>query len=138
ACNTIIKLTEALQNKGDFGIRLKDAYDKKDKNAIKRLLDECDVIIKKINALKVAHRTAWFEYNKPFGWEVFDIRYGGIISRFETLKSILRDYLDGSTDSIPELEEERLSLRPGEEDDLFNTFRWANYRTYSTVALIYE
>ena len=138
ATNILIKLCSALENKGDFGIRLKAAYDKKDTFAIKELLSECDIIIEKIQELKETHRTAWFAYNKPFGWEVFDIRYGGIISRFDTVKTVLKDYLDGKIDSIPELEQERLSLRPDNEADLYNTFRWGNYRTFSTVALIYE
>lgn len=138
ATNILIKLCSALENKGDFGLRLKDAYDKKDNDALKELLLECDIIIKKIMELKEAHRISWFTYNKPFGWEVFDIRYGGIISRFDTVKIVLKDYLDGNISSIPELEEERLSLRPDNEDDLYNTFRWGNYRTFSTVALIYE
>ena len=46
--------------------------------------------------------------------------------------------IDGKIPSIPELEEERLPLRPDNESDLYNTFRWGNYRTFSTVALIYE
>ena len=138
ACNTIIKLCSALENKGDFGIRLKSAYDKKDKEAIKALYSECDIIIEKITELKKAHRSAWFTYNKPFGWEVFDIRYGGIISRFDTVKTVLKDYLEGKIDTIDELEQERLSLKANEEDNLIDTFRWSNYRTYSTVGLIYE
>lgn len=138
ASNIIRKLSSVLENKGDFGIRLKTAYDNKDTEALKKLLNECDIIIKKLEELKNAHRDSWFEYNKTFGWEVFDIRYGGLISRFHTVKKVLGDYIDGKTDRIEELEQDRLSLRPDNEDDLVTTFRWGNYRTYSTVALIYE
>ncbi len=138
ASNIIIKLSSLLENKGDFSLRLKAAYDNKDKEALKKLLQECDIIIEKLEELKNAHRDAWFEYNKTFGWEVFDIRYGGLISRFHTVKKVLGDYIDGKTHKIEELEQERLSLRPDNEEDLYNTFRWGNYRTYSTVALIYE
>ena len=47
ACNIIRKLSSVLENKGDFGIRLKTAYDNKDTEALKKLLNECDIIIKK-------------------------------------------------------------------------------------------
>jgi hexosaminidase len=45
---------------------------------------------------------------KPFGWEVIDIRYGGILSRLETVEYRLHQWLDGSISRIEELEEERL------------------------------
>ena len=133
ACDMMVALSSALENKGDFGVRFKAAYDKKDTKALNELLKECDVIIEKVTKLKDLHRTSWFEYNKPFGWEVHDIRYGGIIARFDTVKAVLKDYLEGKIDSIPELEEERLSLLPGAEDRLLHTFRWRRYSGFATA-----
>ena len=114
ACDVIIALSSLLENKADFGLRLKNAYDEKNTDALNSLMNECDVIIKKLTELKKLHKKSWFEYNKPFGWEVHDIRYGGIIARFETVKERLNDYLNGKTDSISELEADRLPYTSNE------------------------
>ena len=130
AYSVILKLSSLLENKTDFGIRLKEAYEGGDRETLARMLAECDVIIEKIRALKEAHRTAWMTYNKPFGFEIHDVRYGGMIARFETVKTRLSDYLDGRIDSLAELEERRLRL-DGESEDSprFNqTFLWYEYQ----------
>lgn len=106
----IRKLSELLENKSDFGIRLKAAYDNGDRQALANLAAECDTIIQKTDALIAAHKTAWMHYNKPFGWEVHDIRYGGIRARFITTKERVLAYLSGEAERLEELEEERLRL----------------------------
>ncbi len=59
--------------------------------------------------------------------------YGGIIARFDTIKTVRKDHLNGLIDSIPELEEERLSLRPDAEGSLLHTFRWRRYSSFVAV-----
>ena len=55
--------------------------------------------------------------NKPFGWEVLDIRYGGVLARIDSSIERITDYLDGRINKIEELEQERLYFdgadRPG-------------------------
>ncbi len=55
-----------------------------------------------------AHCKVWLLYNKPFGWEVLDIRYGGIVARMTTVVDRLSDYLEGRLDHLEELEEDKL------------------------------
>ena len=110
AFDVVLKLSELFENKADFGIRLKAAYDAGDKDALAALLAECDVIVEKLHALRVAHRKAWMTYYKPLGWENNDQRYGGMIARFDTAKLRLEMYLAGEIDRIEELEQERLRL----------------------------
>ena len=110
AFDVMVKLSELFENKADFGIRLKAAYDAGDKAALGTLLAECDVIIAKLNALREAHCKAWMTYSKPQGWENNDQRYGGMIARFTTAKTRLAMYLAGEIAHIEELEEERLRL----------------------------
>ena len=86
AFDVLVKLSSLFENKADFGLRLKDAYDREDTEALAKMADECDVIIEKLRALKESHMTAWMRYNKPFGWEVFDIRYGGLLMGFESCR----------------------------------------------------
>jgi len=103
------KLCSVLELKHGIGIKLKECYDKKDIDGLKsfseNLLPE---LYKRVNNLRVAHREQWFAVYKPFGWEVLDIRYGGVLSRIETAIARLNDFISGKTDKIEELEEERL------------------------------
>ena len=55
-----------------------------------------DLTIEKIAALRSSHRASWMRYNKPFGWEALDIRYGGIYARMESTKERINDYLSGN------------------------------------------
>ncbi len=110
AFDVILKLSELFENKADFGVRLKAAYDADDKAALAACLAECDVIIDKLNALRVAHRKAWMRYYKPFGFENNDQRYGGMLARFDTVKMRLGAYLAGEIAQIEELAQERLRL----------------------------
>lgn len=40
------------------------------------------------------HRSLWHGCNKPFGWEVLELRYGGLLARIDTLASRISDYCD--------------------------------------------
>ncbi len=133
AFDVIHKLSSLLENKCDFGVRLKAAYDAGDREMLALLRDECDVIIEKISALRLAHRKEWMEHNKPFGWEIHDVRYGGLAARFDTVKARLSDYLCGDADEIPELLADRIAFK-GDERTL--DFIWANYKNVSSASNI--
>lgn len=108
--DVIVALSDLLENKGDFGVRLKTAYDNGDKKTLKQMANECSITMKKVEILRDKHYAAWMEHYKPFGWEIHDIRYGGILNRFKTTKDRLLKYLSGELKNLPELEEERLRL----------------------------
>jgi len=112
-CAVVKALSSVLENKADFGIRLKAAYDSGDREALAALADECDVIRDKLAALSEAHYKAWMTYNKPFGWEVLDLKYGGLVHRFECTKRRISEYLSGEISEIAELCEERLRFDCG-------------------------
>ena len=101
-------LTSLLENKADFGVRLKRAYDANDHDTLAAMRDECDVVIEKIQAYADVQYKMWFTYHKPFGWEVLDLRYGGLVNRFTTAKNRIEAYLVGEIDKIGELHEERM------------------------------
>ncbi|GAA0292679.1 hypothetical protein GGQ92_002678 [Gracilibacillus halotolerans] len=103
------KLAAVLAKKAQVGIRLKTAYDGNDKEELREIATtELPKIMRRVEALKQAHKVQWLTLNKPFGWEVLDIRYGGLISRLATAIERLTDYVDGNLDKIEELEQERL------------------------------
>ncbi|ORX91071.1 glycoside hydrolase [Basidiobolus meristosporus CBS 931.73] len=61
------------------------------------------------------HRSIWMKTNKPFGWEVLELRYGGLRTRLTTMYERIMEYLDlkangvspdgtDFTEGIPEFE----------------------------------
>lgn len=137
AMEIIKKFSSLLENKADFGVRLKKAYDGADTETLKALACECDLIITKLQEMRNAHKKAWFKYNKPFGWEVHDIRYGGMISRFDTAKERILAFVNGETDSIDELKEERLRFDcMPDGSPLGSGFLWPSYSQISTTGIL--
>ncbi|WP_310833300.1 beta-N-acetylhexosaminidase [Paenibacillus pedocola] len=103
------KLSVVLKRKSELGIELKRAYDAGDVGtladaAVRRLPE----IAGAVRELRSAHRAAWHGMFKPFGWEVLDIRYGGLLSRLDSAALRLLDYTEGRIARIEELEQERL------------------------------
>ena len=138
AIEVIRCLSSVLEHKASFGVRLKAAYDAGNLTALSAMANECDILITKLKKLRAAHRTAWMEYNKPFGWEVHDLRYGALIARFDTVKERITAYLSGEIAHIEELEEERLRLDAAKDtDERFNDrFFWYRYPSLITAGIL--
>ena len=103
------KLCSVLKRKSEVGIQLKQAYDSKDNDTLRHVAtDVLPAIAEAVRELRGAHRSQWLQMFKPFGWEVLDIRYGGVMNRLDTAALRLLDYVDGTIERIEELEEERL------------------------------
>ncbi|MFB9326687.1 beta-N-acetylhexosaminidase [Paenibacillus aurantiacus] len=103
------RLSAVLARKSEIGIELKRAYDAGDKAELASIAAEVlPEISKDVQALRLAHRTQWMKIYKPFGWEVIDIRYGGVVTRLDTAAYRLTEYAEGRLDRIEELEQERL------------------------------
>ena len=138
AHHTVARLAEVLEKKADFGVRLKAAYDASDRGLLAAMAEECDELAEKLRALRDSHRASWMTYHKPFGWEIHDLRYGGLILRFETAKSRILDYLAGTIDRIEELEEARLRMDgvtdPLAEPRFYGLFNWMQYPEYATAS----
>ncbi len=136
AFEVVEALCDLLSDKADFGVRLKAAYDAHDRETLAALAAECDRITAKLKQLRQTHCRAWMQYNKPFGWEVFDLRYGGLLSRFATAKARICAYLDGGSSEISELDAPRLRLdcwAPETESRFTGGFLWNQYATYASV-----
>lgn len=62
----------------------------------------------RVEDLRKLHRELWHRINLPFGWEVLDIRYGGLLARLDSSRARIEDYLEGRLSKLEELEEGRL------------------------------
>ncbi|CQR45949.1 Glycosyl hydrolase family 20, catalytic domain [Paraliobacillus sp. PM-2] len=120
------KLAAVLAKKALVGVNLKEAYDQKDSLTLKEISHEVlPEIINRVKDLQSAHKKQWFTINKPFGWEVIDIRYGGLIARLQTASERISDYLEGTIDTIDELEQERLPFNANIEQS--SGLGWSTY-----------
>ncbi len=106
--DTIAALCEALELKGDLGVRTRKAYKTGDTATLKALTAEYEETAKRIEKFRRAFKKYWETDYKPYGWEVHQIRLGGLYTRVLDCKERLEDYLNGKVESIPELEEEIL------------------------------
>lgn len=99
------KLCGVLKYKYDLGVKTRKAYKSADKEALMRLAEnEYTEILKILPQFAKAFEKQWMLDNKPFGFEVHDIRLGGLIKRTDSCKRRIIDYCQGKIDSIPELE----------------------------------
>lgn len=139
AFDTILRLSSLLEEKADFGLRLKAAYDRRDKAALAAMVAECRTVIRKVKKLRESHRASWMAYNKPFGWEVHDIRYGGLIARFETVAERVGAFLAGELARVEELEATREYIHTESEqmeDKFAGTFLALKYASYATANIL--
>jgi len=103
------KLANVLKDKAVFGVKILSLYHQKDIPKLEQLAKEhLPSLIKRVEALRQAHQKAWFQTYKPFGWEVLDLRYGGLISRLSSTIQRLNDFIEHRISNIEELEEKRL------------------------------
>lgn len=64
----------------------------------------------RVEAFRMCLCRQWMEENRPFGWEVQDIRIAGIRQRLLSAAQRMEDYLAGKESRLEELESERLVL----------------------------
>lgn len=111
--NSMFKMSylaaKVLEVKAEMGIRLTKAYKSGDKEALINFANtELPDLKERVIKLRKAHMECWFELYKNLGWDLFDLRYGGLIYRIESAIEEITAYLDGKLESLEELEQVRL------------------------------
>ena len=105
---TLSKLCAVLSYKADIGIRARAMYKDENHAGLNELITDYKKMIKLTEQLYFAFRTQWYHDNKPHGFEIQDIRLGGLIMRMKNCRDTLVAFRSGEITSIPELEEEVL------------------------------
>lgn len=128
------QIAKVLAIKCDCRKNLVAAYKNNDKKKIAVLLNqELKPLLTEIKRLWQIHRDMWLTTYKPFGLEVIEIRYGGLIVRLESLISRLERYLKGNIENIPEFETELLKFQKGSAAELHYIDSYQRIATPSTV-----
>lgn len=107
--DTYEKLSAVLSVKSILGVRIKRSYDDGRIEELKTIAGtELPELIHRVEELRLAHRKTWMQTYKAFGWEVLDIRYGGLKARIQSAGDRIADYVDGRVQVLEELEVKRL------------------------------
>lgn len=104
------KLIEVLYKKCRIGIRIREAYKTKDIMGLTELLNKLYILKSDFIELQKLFSSMWLTENKPFGLEVIDLRFGGMIQRIQTAVQRIENYINGDIEVIEELEEEILQF----------------------------
>ena len=128
------KFCKFMQLKYTIGYRTRKAYKENNKVELKNLAenDYANLIIL-LKDFYTAHKNVWFTDNKPFGFDVQDIRMGGMERRIESSQQRLRLYLNGEIDRIEELEEEIL---PEFKNKYMYFNKWSTNATVNVITHI--
>lgn len=119
----LAKVANVLSLKAEVGLKLKAAYDANNRTVMTEIMSVILPEIKvRMEDLWKHHRDLWFETNKAFGWEIFELRYGSVIARIDTAIKRVSDYLDGKVSNIEELQEIRRPYHGQEGLPLENRF----------------
>lgn len=110
--DSLAALTDLNADKCDFGVKARAAYKAGDREALQALADAVPGLVRKLDKFYAAYKKQWEIENKPWGFQVQDARLGGLKQRMLHCREILTEYLQGKTESIPELETEILPFSP--------------------------
>lgn len=134
AFNTAKQLCRVLEIKILLGRQARAAYKNQDVDELKRISNEaCPELIRRIEDFHKAMYAQWNDEYKHQGFEIQDIRIGGLIQRIKTCKQRIDEYLKNGT-PIMELEQEILPFNWQDADDEHLTYyNWANYVTVNTL-----
>ena len=130
-------LAKVLQYKYKLGVLTRKYYKENNKEKLNELLSDYSNSIKYLKVFINEFRKAWYIENKPHGFDVQEIRLGGLLLRLESCKDRLKDYINGKINKIDELEETILNVDGVAKDKLNKTpTEFNSYSLSATVNII--
>ena len=109
---TLSSLCSVLEIKFSLAKKTRALYHANDKRAIRDFAEqEYTELLSRLETFYRIYRKQWYTVNKTTGFEVQDIRLGGLIRRVQNCREILLAYADGEIDRIEELEQDLLPMK---------------------------
>ncbi len=126
------KLAAVMATKYELGVKTRRAYRAGDKTELLRLANEdYKRLSRELDSYIRAFRRQWYLENKTYGFDVQEIRIGGVRIRTESCRERLLDYAKGRIDKIEELEDELIPIGP--DDYLYKVAEYDHLATVSTL-----
>ena len=94
-----------------------------DKSALAKIIPLYDELVIRLEAFYEAFEYQWMQENKPQGFEIQNIRLGGLINRVKYCRKALARYVAGEREEIPELSEKLLAMSPEPSYVCYNSWR---------------
>ncbi len=106
-----IALCDVLQIKYALGVKTRDAYAKKDVNALSALTKEYAELEKRVEMFYEKFRVQWNKESKPYGFEKHDVRLGGLLLRIRHCRETITEFCEDNRNEIPQLDETILPFK---------------------------
>ena len=126
-------LCDVMAIKMELGVRTRKAYKE---GCASDLLPDYRTLLEKLEVFYAAYRTQWLTFNKPQGFEIQDIRLGGLIRRVKHCIWRLEEYAAGNIDRIDELEEPVLDFRSTVENIIPGPVRYNSWARAASANII--
>lgn len=111
--DSIIALCDVLALKSELGKELRTAYLAGDKATVKTIADEKIPAVKAaVETFRTTLRDQWMRENKVFGFDIIDVRIGGVLMQLDTAVYTINRWLNGEIDRMEELDADRLEYWP--------------------------
>ncbi len=124
---TVRDLCAVTAAKCDIGQRIHAAYQNGDEAKLRQLANDLCHIRGLVEAFYKSFRKQWMTENKGHGFDVSDVRIGGVVMRLNHCAERLEAYCAGTVDRIAELEDELLDTRTPLSQD-YGKRKYLNYR----------
>lgn len=118
------QFADALVKKSQWRAAAAVCVREKDKERAKQLVECARENIVALEKLGQMWQQLWFSTNKPFGYEVIDIRMGGLVARFKSAEKRMVQFANGEIDDIPELSCTKLPYAKAPSGTFFPLRRW--------------
>ena len=136
-CEYYKSLSEFLFYKFELGNKTRKFYQDRNIEALSSLIKDYDLSIKHLKNFIKAFRNLWYIENKPHGFDVQEIRLGGLLMRLESCKERLIQFIRGDIVIIAELEEDILDFDGvSEKNHRKNNALINSYQLISTVNIL--
>lgn len=123
---TLADLTSVLEFKAKLGLRLRKAYQSRDKETLKNIADrDINKLIRRLDRFYHSFYQQWHIENKSSGFGAHSLRIGGLRQRLLNIQFLIHDYLEGRKPIIEELEED---LLPMKDEDALGFVLWTTWK----------
>lgn len=115
-------LAQALSRKCAWHEQAAQAVRGQDRALAARLAEALPEAIQAMEELRGAWRALWEATNRPYGFEIIDLRLGGVAARLSTAAARMRAFAAGEIADIPELSSPALPYTRMADGTLFGSY----------------
>ena len=134
---TMRSLCDVLAVKFELGAQTRKAYAAGDREALAQITARYTTALELLDEFYTCFRTQWFRENKPNGFELQDIRLGGLMQRLKHCRDRLNAYLSGQLDTLSELDEPLLDAFGHGTDFQRKSTQYQNWATNAVVDVLH-